>query len=260
MGLFTYVLRNHAVDTVTSATPDNSFTGFPGDNLLTFPIAQPWRSNNDLDPHVIYDLGIPQNIDFAAALNHNVSLTGSITVERSNTASGPWVLFGVMKQNPWIGKVSWFLREAGTQYRRYWRFSMEDITNTAGYLQAGLFVLGRSETTPWPIDRPYQVTRGISQRSNNSEEESPIIGATLSERSRLTVAFVGMSQSELDATESALATFGLRKNPVAILPDGLDGNEMYYGRMEAAQIVDHHTEGRDITGLSFLTDPFGVEA
>ena len=260
MGFFTYVLRNYCLDTGSSVAADNDVNGFRDDNLREFPVARPWRSNNDLSVNVRYNLGSSRAIDFAAVLNHNVRSSGSITLQRANNSSGPWTDVGDLDLNPWIGKASWYLRSSTINYR-HWRLQFADSGNPDGYIEAGLIVLGASVELPWLAERPYTVERGISQRANNSEEQSPIIGATLSERSLLSVSFIGMSQAQLNTTEAALASFNLGKNPVAILPDGDDGNELFFGRLAAPQVVIHEQGGtKTINDLPFWTDPYGVRA
>ena len=70
-----------------------------------------------------------------------------------------------------------------------------------------------------------------------------------------------MSQAQLNTTEAALASFNLGKNPVAILPDGDDGNELFFGRLAAPQVVIHEQGGtKTINDLPFWTDPYGVRA
>ena len=152
---------------------DNDVNGFRDDNLREFPVAKPWRSNNDLSVNVRYNLGAARSIDFAAV--HSITTSdppGSITLQRANNSSGPWTDVGDLDLNPWIGKASWYLRSSTISYR-HWRLQFADSGNPDGYIEAGLIVLGASVELPWLAERPYTVERGISQRSQRQLRSSP---------------------------------------------------------------------------------------
>lgn len=133
----------------TNWTASSTATGdFSPNNLNTDIVEQVWRSDSGMGTSFVLlecDTGLTQGvfIDTLAILNHNFTKSAVIVLQGSNDP-----LFGVVNleitldvtlQNMYY--IAPLLPNAGY---RYYRFVMEDPTNTAGFLQVGTIVFGAS--------------------------------------------------------------------------------------------------------------------
>jgi hypothetical protein len=125
----------------TTATGD-----FSPNNLNTDIVEQVWRSGSTVSGiQIVCDTEIPQGVflDTLAILNHN--LTQSANVQLIGSNSPTFATVGVVVPLT-ISRTNTFYisPELPINGYRYWKITIDDVTNTSGYLQIGTIVFGDS--------------------------------------------------------------------------------------------------------------------
>lgn len=118
-------------------------------NLNTDIVEQVWRSNGATTGiNLECDTERAQGVflDTLAILNHNLTSSASITLVGSNVSDfstiGVSISLAAKADDVNLYYISPELPKAGY---RYWRISIDDATNTSGYLQIGTIVFGASQ-------------------------------------------------------------------------------------------------------------------
>lgn len=88
---------------------------------------------------IIIDLGSAQQIKAVALYDHNLTSAATITLEGND--ANAWGAPAFSEAITWVDdKILHYLSTAQTY--RYWRISITDMTNTAGYIEIGELYLG----------------------------------------------------------------------------------------------------------------------
>ena len=135
----------------TTGTNWTSNSTEPGDfsvnNLNTDIVEQVWRSaaGDVTGINLTCDTEVPQGVfmDTFAILGHNLTTSANITILGSNTSDfsivGVSIPLASFEEN-----IIYIAPDFPTAGYRYWRVSIDDITNPDGYLQIGIIVFGTS--------------------------------------------------------------------------------------------------------------------
>jgi len=122
---------------------------YPGDfspvNVNTDIVEQVFRTSGVLNTSIVCDTQVPNGvfIDTLAILNHNLTNSGTITVDFSTTndfVSGETIVLTPDTTND----IIYISQSIPTQSWRFLRFTFSDSKNAAGYLQCGAIVFGTS--------------------------------------------------------------------------------------------------------------------
>lgn len=114
-------------------------TLYPIANTQDQRLAKPWRSTDPSAQTVVIDLGSAQDVDTIAIIGHSFSGSAALTIQAhaSDSWGAPTFATALTFSANMILKYL-----ASAQTFRYWRFVMDDPTNTLGYLTVGRFWLG----------------------------------------------------------------------------------------------------------------------
>lgn len=122
---------------------------YPGDfgptNVNTDIVEQVFRTSGVLNTSIVCDTQVPNGtfIDTLAVLNHNLTNSGTVTIDFSMTndfVSGETIVLSPDATND----IIWIAPSIPTQSWRFVRFTFSDSKNSAGYLQCGAIVFGTS--------------------------------------------------------------------------------------------------------------------
>lgn len=122
---------------------------FGVNNLNTDIVEQTWRGANTFVTSVTLtcDTQVSQGIflDTLAILNHNLTSSANVVLQGSNDVGFATVGFTetltIIKNHP---NIYYIAPTLPTDSFRYWRFIINDLTNTFGYIQFGTIVFGSS--------------------------------------------------------------------------------------------------------------------
>jgi len=161
----------------TAVTEDSAY---PVTNVQNQRLAKVWRSTSTTGQTIVCDIGSAQDVNTVAILGHN--FTSSATLEIQANTANTWVTPGwstALTCNE--GVILKFL--AASQTYQYWRYTIEDSTQTDAYVEVGLLWLGtyltidpssllnftvtkkRSDTVVYGRDRQKYATEGVGWRS-----------------------------------------------------------------------------------------------
>jgi len=129
-------------------TATSTATGdFSVNNLNTDIVEQCWRSNPGGSKIVALscDTQVSQGVfvDTIAILGHNLTRSATVEVQASNSPTFAVYQSFFLEVNR-TANVYWVAPSAPTVSYRYWRFSINDQTNTNNFLQIGSIVFGSS--------------------------------------------------------------------------------------------------------------------
>lgn len=127
-------------------TASSTATGdFAARNLNTDIVEQCWRSNGSKVVSLTCDTEVTQGVfvDTIAILGHNLTRSATVEVQASNSPTFAVYDQFFMTVNR-TANMYYVAPKAPTQSYRYWRFAINDTTNTAPYLQIGTIVFGNS--------------------------------------------------------------------------------------------------------------------
>lgn len=120
----------------------------PGDfdvnNVNTDIEEEVWRSNGDVSGvHLDCDTGVPQGVflDTLALRNHNFTTSADVHLIGSNTADFSVVGTDITLQEA-ANNLYYVAKDFPVTGYRYWKISIDDPTNTSGFLQVGVIVFG----------------------------------------------------------------------------------------------------------------------
>lgn len=131
---------NNYIDTIpaSSITALTEGIGFVISNVQDQRLSTVWRSTTPTAQTVIINLGSAIDINTAAILAHNISSSATITIDANTTNS--WGSPATTKTI--IYNAGIMLNFFTSVSYQWWRFSIDDPTNSDGYIQVGRLWLG----------------------------------------------------------------------------------------------------------------------
>lgn len=121
---------------ITASTEDFLY---PVSNLLSQRVAKAFRTQDASAQTVVFDLGTAQNVNTIAIIGHNLTASATLTIEAN--AADSWGSPSVSTSLTYIdGPIIKYL--SSSESYRYWRLSIDDATNTDGYISLGVVWLG----------------------------------------------------------------------------------------------------------------------
>jgi hypothetical protein len=217
--------------TITAAS---AAATMPASNLA---LAQPtdvWRSTSLTSQYIEIDLGSAQAIDLVALMFTNLTSAGTWRVQAgtttgvSNWDSGTVTAWAGSVQN--VDRPHTLLYLGAAQTYRYWKITLTDAANPAGYFQAGRVVMA-SAFKP-TRNYAYGAGRGFKDLS----ERKDTIGGNLLFETRAKRPLISVELNWLTATEAEATLLELQRladGPVLLVtnPDASPYRmgRMYYG-------------------------------
>lgn len=155
-GYFSYLTNqnNLGVAAAASVTSSSAATNYPVSNVQALPIGKSWRSTGKTSEWFEVDLGSAQAINLFGIINHNISASGTVTVNAGSSAAPDGSQYQLVLTYRAIDEFSLL---TATQTWRYWRFTFADATNADGFIRVGYVVIGNA-TTPgfhWQWDSEF---------------------------------------------------------------------------------------------------------
>ncbi len=169
------------IDAGTAPTVLTEDLLYPLENLQNQRLAKRWRSTTPTAQTIIFDLGSAQAIDTLAVLGHNLQGSATVIVEAHTSDSWGTPALSAISLTYNTGAILRYLSAPETY--RYWRYTLDDPTNTDGYVEAGILWLGtflalnpssldaftvtkkRGDTVVHGRDRQKFATEGVGWRS-----------------------------------------------------------------------------------------------
>jgi len=167
--------------TVGSASTVNLL--YPVANIQNQRLSKRWRSTTPTAQTVVINLGSAKAVDTVAVLGHNLSGSAAVSVEAHTSDSWGTPALSAISLTYNAGVILKYL--AAAQTFQYWRFTLDDPTNTDGYVEMGRPWLGtylaidpssldsftvtkkRSDTVTYGRDRQKYATQGVGWRQFN---------------------------------------------------------------------------------------------
>jgi len=145
---------------------------YPLTNLKNRYLAQRARSTNATTGATVIDidLGSAQSIGLVALVAHNLSAAATVRIQGSSSASQTPSLYDSTAETIYTGGTD-YAKTFTAVSARYWRISINDTGNTAGYVEIGRIFIGlRFKPATTNID--WGESLGIQSRSNVQESIS----------------------------------------------------------------------------------------
>jgi len=133
------IAYENLIDAATAPTALTESLLYPIENVQNGRLAKRWRSTAATAQTVVVDLGSAQDVDTMAVLGHNLSGSAAVTVEAHTSDSWGSPSFTTSMTYS-TGAILKFLGSAETY--QYWRFTLDDGSNSDGYVEAGRLWLG----------------------------------------------------------------------------------------------------------------------
>lgn len=138
-------------------TPTTEASSFPVANTQDARLSRVWRTTTAASvQRVVLDAGAPISVDTVAILGHNITAAATITLEGNATDSwGAPTVSETVAHQPGV-----MLHAFTSASLRYWRLSVTDTGNPAGFIEIGRVMLGlrvqlgvdgRSTVLEWPV-------------------------------------------------------------------------------------------------------------
>ncbi len=156
---------------------------YPVGNMQNQRLSKRWRSTDPSAQTIVVNLGSAQAVDTVAILGHNLSGSAAVTIEAHTSDSWGTPALSAITLAYSAGAILKYL--AAAQTFQYWRFILDDPTNTDGYVEVGRPWLGtylainpssldaftvtkkRSDTVTYGRDRQKYATEGVGWREFN---------------------------------------------------------------------------------------------
>lgn len=122
--------------TLTASSED---LRFPVENTQDQRLAKPWRTQTVTGITCVVDLGAAAAVDVVAIVGHTISTSATINIEAnaSDSWGGPSFSTSLTALENMILKYF-----TAAQTYRYWRFTVEDASNSSSYVDIGRLWLG----------------------------------------------------------------------------------------------------------------------
>ncbi len=156
---------------------------YPVENMQNQRLAKRWRSTDASAQTIVVNLGSAQAVDTLAILGHNLQVSATVIVEAHTSDSWGTPALSAITLTYNAGAILKYL--AAAQTFQYWRYTLNDPTNTDGYVEVGRPWLGtflaidpssldsftvtkkRSDTVTHGRDRQKYATEGVGWREFN---------------------------------------------------------------------------------------------
>ena len=174
------IAYSNLIDAGTAPTALTTDLLYPVANLQNQRLAKRWRSTTPTAQTIVVNLGSAQAVDTLAVLGHNLSGSATVIVEAHTSDSWGTPALSAISLAYNAGAILKYL--AAAQTYQYWRYTLDDATNSDGYVEAGRIWLGtflvidpssldaftvtkkRSDTVTYGRDRQKYATEGVGWR------------------------------------------------------------------------------------------------
>ena len=126
------------IDSTTTLTALTAVAGLPIENVQEQRLSVVYKTTAVTSQSVIINFGSAKSINTAAILGHNFTSSVTVTVSANSSDSWPGATSQTITYNSDI-----MLKFFTTETYQYWKFSIDDPTNTAGFLSIGRLWLGQ---------------------------------------------------------------------------------------------------------------------
>lgn len=253
---FTYLkyTDNKGAASATTITASTAATAYPSSNLKVLPIAKHWRSTGITSENLQLDLGSAMSIDLIGIINHNITASGTITINGGSSANpdGSQYTTTITRR-----EFDSFKLLSTAESWRYWKFIFADTTNADGYIKIGKLLLGDSTTLAFHWQYGSKFTDrfvNIFKRSGGGVAYYEPIYGLISQ----VFAFGPLTVAEMAVLRTLYRDLQGSANPIFVIPES-QTNDGYFGRFvsEMTRSLDYQEHcdlefesdgrGRDIT-------------
>ena len=177
------IAYTNLIDAASAPTCLTTDLLYPAANIQNGRLSKRWRSTSPTAQTVVVNLGSAMSVDTIAILGHNLSTSSTLTIEAHTSDSWGTPALSAVTLTHSTSAVLKFL--SASQSYQYWRFTLDDATNSDAYVEAGRLWLGeyltidptstvaftvtklRSDTVAYGRDRQKYSTEGVGWREFN---------------------------------------------------------------------------------------------
>jgi len=183
-----------------------------------------------------FNLGSAQDIQAFIIKNNNFSSTATVKIQ--GNSSDAWgspattYTFGTIDAD--IMVYFW----TSAQSFQWWRYYINDVDNSAGYIKTGRLFLGSYFSPTAEARRDY--SESIIDPSDVLESKGGQVSSNIEEQYRtVKLVFDFASQADLDALETVFESIGIYGNMFVCIDTGSVSTRTYYMKFSKDLDVDH---------------------
>ena len=237
--------------TLTETTENSSF---PVENMNALPISKPYKTADAAltGQKIIIDFGSAQTMDIFALVNHNLQSGATITVKGGNSSDPGSVITTIT----WREGLAWDILGSSVSHR-YWSLTLDDAGNPDNHLRVGYFIMGLK--TDLVVNQFHEWSKERVKRVRQVENElgAPMVGAKIYEGTRITMSFLGLTDSERDTIDTFLDSLDIKIDPILLVPEATEA-DAFFSRLEAEYTIEQSEGVAHIRGVPFITDSLGT--
>ncbi|MDA2936839.1 hypothetical protein MYX75_01065 [Acidobacteria bacterium AH-259-A15] len=256
MSNFTYLKSSDNLVSDALLTPTSVNSVYPVANLSILPIFKIYRTTEGGigTQKIRIDFPTAQSIDTFAVVNHNLTSGATITVKGGSSPDPDGSAFTTTIT--WRELLAWKILTAAESHKN-WSITLDDEANVNGYLSVGYLIMGTKTTfsvqfQPEWTKEPVKVVRAVE-----NDLGVPMVGRKVSEGTRVTVSFAGLSTTERNEIDTFLDSLDLRVDPFLLVPDSTEA-DAFFVRLEESYVIEQGSGVAGIEAAPFLTDNFGA--
>ena len=226
MGNFTYLKQddNKSVASAAVLTSSTADSTYPLANLKNASLSKLFRTTSVSSQYVEIDAGSAVECNLFGLANHN--FTSAVTLQVKGGASpNPSTFTQTIDYRKHLAAKL----ITGTQTFRYWRFTIDDPTNTDGYLEMALLPLGLATTLGFNYEYGWRWLDEYVNLEHESEFGVPFV-EELFNRVQMTLMFEPLLNSESTTLRTLYQDLKRNMKTLFWMPDSATA-DIFYGRL-----------------------------
>lgn len=234
-----YIIAQPYTATITATT---AATSMPASNLNKVQPSDVWRSTDLTGEYIEIDLGSAKAVDLIALMFTNFTSAATWRVQAGTTTA--YSNYDSTAVTAWAGATQnvdrphAMLYLAAAQTYRYWKITLTDAANPAGYFEAGRVIL--ADALQFTRNYSYGAGRGFNDLSTTKEA----FGGQLLIEDKAKRPVLSFEANFLSATEMEASVLELQRNKTGAVfamtnPDASTYRQgrMYYGALKLEPVI-----------------------
>jgi hypothetical protein len=194
-------------------TVSSEATGYTGVNTQHAHLSKAWRTTGVASEWIKIDTTTSITIDAIAIIAHNLTPGATIKIEANATDAWGAPSFSITL-NPADPLI---LSTFASQTYRWWRVTIADAANPAGYISIGRIYFCMRWESVEPIDRSFRPS--VEDTTNVSKSISGQLFADIGVRQRVYKFSMGTMKDETKVSLEAIILNARNYDPVIVMPD-----------------------------------------
>jgi hypothetical protein len=229
-------------------TASAELAGYPASNTQILPVTKTWRASSGSIQTIELDLGGALPVNIAALVNHNHNSDVSISIAAGNTLS-----YGSFSTTMTWREFTAFKYMSTNPSYRYWKFTLNDGNNPAGYMSIGYIMLGVLTRPDFNFRNGWLSTAQFINQDYASPLATQFI-AGMYRKQKLSLEFGPLLDAEMTVLRDLYSDVRRSVDPLLILP-ARDGSDAYFGRLQG--MFEENVNIQRYTSVLFEEDGYG---